>query len=724
MLKKILLTFVLLLSISIVQDASADNYLSVLDPQEPWWATDQGNIDEAVLTIRPKGIYMEMGLYLTFSAKSSYLQNHTQPLEIVLNFELPEDAIVNDSWLWVEEEIIKAKIIDRWSASEIYEGIVDRQQDPSILFKESDTQYQLRIYPMEGAGSRKVKLSYLVPTKWTKQDVSAVLPLNILQTSRITPSLEVRTWREGEWGNPRIAELPNTDFVVGSNEEWGNFLGATIDANDVWTSLNFVLDTPMKDGVYISRLGEEEENIYQLAFLPSSLLPERKADKIAFLLDYQDFESTTTKEEVINKLKTFMFKNLRPYDQFNLFFSHATIQQASNEWLPADSESIDLAFDILENSLADYSNLPSLLAKGIEFVNNSGSDGSLFLVSNSDQVGSESIANQLIDDLSDMMPDNNIPINILDYQDLGLPYNTIGGVPYRGNEYFYINFSKITGGNYVNVRNNLPLNDNLVTLFQSATNSITSFDFHTTLANGFCHSRFTVGGASLYPSQPILQVGKFEGEFPFEIEIGGVLDSEVFFSRISIEETDVLEADNTLNTIWSGNYLSELEDQSASNNIIQEIITKSINDRALSLYTAMICLEPSLGGEVCLECIDESGGSETGGGGNGDGPVVDIDEETLDDLFTLEAFPNPFRDHVKIAIELGEDVDVSQLQFGVYNYLGQLVKTLDPLSTSTDQKLEFEWDATDQNGQILPKGIYFFMVQTPTSTKSLKLMNY
>lgn len=718
MFKQIQLILVLLFAVALTQSTSAENNLTVLNPQFGWWDAEKGNIDEATLTIRPKGIYMEMGLYLTFSAKGSYFENSSDQLEVVLDFELPEHAIVNDSWLWVEGEIIQAKVIDRWTASSIYEEIVDRQQDPSILFKESDTQYQLRIYPMAGNASRRVKISYLVPTKWTNEDVSSVLPTNILQTSLDIPSLEIRTWGQGMWGNPRIAELSDAHFTLQNSHEWGISLGTVIDESDFGSQLHFALDSPMEDGVYISRLNVEGENFYQLAFLPSTLLPERKRYKMAFLLNYQDWESTTSKEELLKELKEFMLKNLHHTDHFNIFVSHSTIKQVSNDWMPANLLSIDAAFEDLEASLANYSNLPTLLSEGIDFVKQQGGDGKLFLVSNSGQVGTEGIANQLIEDLSAMMPDQMIPINILDFQNLNLPSYNIGGVPYYGNEYFYVNLSKITGGNYVNVRNNLSLNDNLNTLFQTATNSITSFDFHTTLANGFCHSRFTLGAnlASPSPTLPILQVGKFEGTFPFEIEVGGVLDSEVFYNSLSIEEADILEADNVLNTIWSGNYLSALEDQAASNNIIQEIISKSISDRALSLYTAMICLEPSLGGEVCLDCIDESGS-------DGGEIVFSANEETLNGLFNMEASPNPFQDKVKITLEFDTNVDVSQLQFGIYNYLGQLVHTLKP-QIDRGNSLEFEWNGNDENGRPLPKGVYFFMVKTPTSAKSLKLMRY
>jgi len=40
--------------------------LRVGDPRNSWW-TSQGTIEDASLTVRPKGLFLEYGLYLTFS---------------------------------------------------------------------------------------------------------------------------------------------------------------------------------------------------------------------------------------------------------------------------------------------------------------------------------------------------------------------------------------------------------------------------------------------------------------------------------------------------------------------------------------------------------------------------------------------------------------------------------------------------------------------------------
>lgn len=62
----------------------------------------------------------------------------------------------------------------------IYEDIVNRQRDPSILYKLSPTKYQLRIFPLMKQSLRKIKLTYLVPNSLAYQTVAVTVPTNFI----------------------------------------------------------------------------------------------------------------------------------------------------------------------------------------------------------------------------------------------------------------------------------------------------------------------------------------------------------------------------------------------------------------------------------------------------------------------------------------------------------------------------------------------------------------
>ena len=691
--------------------ATAYEYLRVLDPQG--WHSSQGTIEEAVVSIKPKGVYMEVGLYLTFSARGWYY-NANDTLEVEFRFDLPENAIVFDSWLWVGEDIVRAEIMDKWTASEIYEDIVRRRRDPSILFKRGNNNYELRIYPMAASDTRKVKLSYLVPTQWGATSVQAPLPTNILKASRFAiPEFNVLTWLNEKWKNPKIPEFPEINFSSLSDTIFGEYLQADIPSEAIQNSLNFALDSPLNEGVYVNSFEYGNSGIYQLAFLPSQALNLASSSKVAVLVDYDVSNCSVSGSDVLNNVKYALHTTLAPTDSFNLVISQLSINRVSEQWLPADSATIEETFSSLgADPISNYSNLPSLLANGIEFINENGTNGSILLLSSSDQVGNYTIANQLIDDLIDLMQVE-IPIHVADFQNQNYTYNYIGSQYYYGNEYFYTNICRLTSGNFYNIRTGYSFPDLVSSAFSSLSGFLSSFDLYTRLESGYCYSRYNLDNqnSQTHLNRPILQVGKYQGSLPFIIEASGTFESEVFTQKFTIDETDAEPADSLSVEAWTGNYIQYMESQLQTNDVVNEIIDFSIDERVLSIYSAFICLEPEQGGQICYDCMDESG-------------VVGIEEvndpNKSDSVFV--AYPNPFNNRVKIEFALPQNVVASETTFKIYSILGQVVRTFSASSNFIDNKYQFIWNGKNNNGADVSSGTYFFVVNTGHKQYSLKLL--
>ena len=688
------------------------SWLYVQDPQN-WWG-GQGTIEEAALSVKPSGIYMEYELYLTFSARGLGFSN-SDTLEVQLYFDLPENAIVCDSWLWIEDEIIKAIILDKWTASSIYEGIVNRRKDPSILYKRGPMSYELRVFPMAGNSTRKVKITYLVPTQWGSTAVISPIPAELLRTSLYPiPSLHFITQLNQDWQNPKIQELPDVHFQNIPDSTSGNYFEASIPSEALQNTLNFMVDVPFNDGIYVNKFENEAEGFYQMAFLPSKALNISSSSKVAILIDYDAYNTTITKSEVVNNLKSALSLNFTSKDSFNIILSKANIQRISENWLQADSVTIDSIFQILdEDQIANYSNMPSLLANGIDFVKNNGNNGSLFLITSSDQVGDYQGANQLISDLLALM-DPKLPIHVVNFQNQNFSYHWIGERYYMGNEYFYINITRITSANYFDI-NSGSFSAILSDAIQSTNGFITSFDLHTTLNDGFCYARYNLDPNinSVYFNKPILQVGKFNGNFPFIIEVSGVYNSNPFSQRFTLEESGIFGTDSLSEEMWAGNYIKFLEGQTQTNDVVNEIISYSIGERVLSTYSAFICLDPNIEWEICYDCFE-----------GGDGGVIGVAEDSSNnnnDSLSLSAYPNPFNSQVNIRINLPASLITENVTFRIYNILGEVVKTFreDPVKL---QNYEFTWDGRNDDGSSAASGIYFFVVTTAEKNYSVKLL--
>ena len=707
MLKRILLS--LIVNFLFTQSLFSYNWLYVTNPQG--WGGGTGTIEDAVISIRPRGLYMEIGLYLIFSARGlGYTADDA--LEVEFHFDLPENAIVHDSWLWIGQDIIRGKIMDKWTAASIYEDIVNRRRDPSILYKRSVNQYELRVYPMAGNGKRKVKITYLVPTQWNASKVFAELPMELLQSSRYNiENIHVLTWLDEEWKNPSIVEFPEIEFEGHSDDDFGDYISAVITGEAAYSTLNFAIDAPLENGIYLNRSAINSEGFYQMAFLPSDVLEIHDNKKVAILVDYDASNSNIMKTEIVNTIKSDLNTYMTQKDSFNLIFSQLNINRASEKWIPADSLSIQSAFaELGENPMADYSNLPTLLANGIDFVKSNGNNGSIILVSNSDQVGDYQVANQLIDDLMALMSIK-IPIHIVDFQDQNYDYHWIGGRYYYGNEYFYTNITRLTTSNYNNIRSVYSFQSILTNAFQSLGGFLSSFDLHTSLDDGFCYGRFNLNEYSetVYLDRPVLQIGKYKGSFPFNIEVSGMYEETAFSNEYKIEESVVSEVDSLSEEIWVGNYIHDLESQIQTNDVINEIIDYSINERVLSIYSAFLCLEPSRGGDICYDCMDES--SLVG--------IQELNSESVND--SLVAYPNPFNSTTKIKLTLKNIKSNNSVSLKIYNTLGQVVRSFEKSQNISDQ-IEFIWNGKNNQGQDVATGNYFCIVSTVDKIYKLKLI--
>ena len=246
-------------NLGICQSLTVNNPLS--------WGSSPATIEEASLTIRPQGVFMEYGLYLTISAKgSSYFGRSTPALEIELDFCLPDRAIIHDSWLWVEDDIMQAILVDRQIATQIYEGIVNRRKDPSILYKNTDGCYELKIYPLSGNGSRKVKITYLIPTRWTNNFVSAPLPVDILKLSNTVPNLDLNIHTDNTFKDPLINELGFLPFgTYAGNGVYESTISASM-FND-YTSMEISYASPLQDGLFSAEYPSgSDAGYYQLVF--------------------------------------------------------------------------------------------------------------------------------------------------------------------------------------------------------------------------------------------------------------------------------------------------------------------------------------------------------------------------------------------------------------------------------------------------------------------------
>jgi Vault protein inter-alpha-trypsin domain/FlgD Ig-like domain len=720
-------------------NASAQASLTIQDPRL-FGRVARGMIDEATIAVTPKGTHMEIGLFLTFSSKTTAYTRPSDTLEVVYNFTLPQGAIVTDSWLWVGNDVVQAGIYDTWTATRIYEGIVRRRQDPSLLRKRAGNAYELRIFPLQGNESRKVKINYLVPVAWTTSQASVPLPTDLLAASSLATPFTVLFRGNPEWARPQMAELKDVAFTTAIDQSnRSEYQTVRVDPALLGTkrALTLVVPAPMSNGLYASTFKSGTEGYYQTVVVPSIALgiDTLIKRKILAVVDYDGAlqYNSLSFTDVFSNLKNTLLTTLTPRDSFNLVLSRLTPWRYSNQWIPGDSLSIERAFSSMNTAqLSSFSNLPATLINSIEFIKSRGGEGSILLVSNSEQMSSKSSSDQFIQELSDLtqrIP----PMYSVNYN--GSYYYTgryfyWNNTYYYGNSYLYEVLAKNTGGMSSRPSNTTDLANQISSYVQAIDATITGLDYSVTLANGYCYSRFSnldanAQNTTFAARQSLIQVGKYQGDVPMRVQIGGTYKDKVYVRSFELPASSVFRGDSVHKANWAGYALRAQEGLSQTATTIRAILDLSIPNRVLSNYTAFLALEPNDTVRPCLTCTQpSSSGSTPNGNGSalgGNPSLVSVQSTAEIEALTLTASPNPFRDDVQIAVEIPATLSNSALTLEVSNILGQRVKTF-AVAGGGKGKQMFTWDGKDANGNDIAAGTYFLTIVSPQKRVTVRLV--
>jgi hypothetical protein len=689
----------------VMQQVAGQASLWVTDPQNNWnWR--KGQIEKATLSVKPAGTYFEMGLYLTFSSDGTGFTGDRQ-LEAFMYFSLPQGSIVLDSWLWVYEDIVQGKIIDKWTASNIYEGIVNRRRDPSILTKTGYDDYELRVYPMKPGEQRKVKITYLVPATWSNGKATIPMPCNILSASSNIPTLHTLVWLDEGWSNPDIPELEQDIFNPFQDYEFGQYYRYDIPNYEIQNGLSLAINAPLTNGMYlITDHTTSDEGVYQVAVDFKQFLDNNKASKVAILVDYEAANSNIPREQVFSVLEQNLLANYSESDSFNLFYSRYEIESFADEWLPVNEQNLHEAFQALKDGFMTlYSNLPGLLAKGNAFVREN-NGGHIALYSNADNYGGHEKANALIKDIQNM---NSAPIHIADFQNKNWSSWRIANRWYSGQEYLFINLSRITGGAYERLNSYVNLHSLCSQVFGSITGSISAFEFYSTTENGFCFGRYDRGDSDIiHLGDYYIQTGKYIGDGPFVLNFTGIYNDQPFSKTINVDTDLVVSGDSIITKAWFGQHIRELESLKEDNELVTRILAESIDERILSTYTAFLCLEPSDTVAACMSCGDES-------------RLTGISNISFVDSSGIVLFPNPCIDFVTISFKPMENWNLSETKIEVFSILGELVyqdqPSLEPL-----KQVEINWDLSGNDGAKVADGLYIVKISNRNDSMTKRLI--
>ncbi len=310
-------------------------------------------IQNAVLVTEPHGAYCENSLYLEYADHNAFPGSKT--VEIIHRFELPEGSVINDLWLWIGNDIMKAIMLDTWTGRHIYDSIVVMKRDPAFLTKVGN-QYELHVYPLVSGSTRKIKINFITPTKWSGINATCEMPLKFLQagTGRTDISLLFRV-RENIWGSPSIVEDSKVQYSNFTDTLGLDYKYTRISNIQNYPSFNLSFSCDFADGTFFrNNVMPRDDNYFQFGFVPWKIFNLKSADSLSQnILAAVDLSGVYNKNysTLMPKLKTALKKAMKSGDRFNILVAGAgRVKKLSPRWIGYSADSVDKVIDSFVSS--------------------------------------------------------------------------------------------------------------------------------------------------------------------------------------------------------------------------------------------------------------------------------------------------------------------------------------------------------------------------------------
>lgn len=672
---------------SIVMAQSQYERLSIDNVLDWGWDGTSLSIDTLVFEVKPKGLYAEVGMYFDFSVPENSWYGDYDSLEIEMIFKLPEQVEVTDMWLWVWDTIVHAGMYDRWTANQIYEGIVNRRTDPAILYKYEiydyiyddwgyysqvtySNYYMFRIFPLMTTQPRKTKITYLVPIEDLQGNNPHIpLPENIINLSDGNiRNCKIKYFAGAGMGAPSVTDNSNFTFNLVTDPA-GDYYEAN--ANNVLgesnlSSLTLSMQNNITGNAFIGTYDDtaHSQQFYQLQIKPQDLFSIEDNKKALILFDFIDANSSMTGQQVIDGLKNQLLSDFDETDSINIMISGMVTNVLSDEWLPCDSATItDLFAGFTPSLFSNFTNLPTLFIDGIDFVQTHGNDANIILISSSNNHASLDEGNTLMENIFEQMGNNYIPVHTIDLDNVnsnGEGYY-IGNHYYMGNEYLYTILASQTGAYFMQLYD-YSYAEMLETVTERLSNYLNSFDIFVNLEQGFTYANYEFGQGSnlVWVDEPYSIVGKYNGSGNFRVIASAEAPTgELYYNEFIVDDNTVQTLDAATRRLWAGQQIREMYGYTQTNAVVSQIIYTSMGERVLSDYTAFLALEPGVGP---LNNDDEGG------------PTLDTDEPSIEEMLAFEVYPNPANEIAYLNYYLPYDAHVTVELFDLF---GKRVALLD-----------------------------------------------
>jgi hypothetical protein len=686
------------------------------------------NIHDATIKVVPRGNFIEMNIYMTVSYdfESWFFKNYNE-LEFLWKFSLPDYAIMNDFKLWItKDSAVSATVMDKWTAELMFSDVSTPFRHPGLLTqskatREGKVNYELKIFPIKRNEKRQFKIQYLVPGRPSANSLRAWLPTTQIIAEKTTNNVK----------NVKII------YEYGNNSSEPKVVGAEVlskehsEIDSAWIIripveydqfVEFGIPSPIENNVFLSNYEYKNEEYYHLAVYPPTTPQIKENRKILICVDLNIYNTSDFDGEyLLTYLKETISQAMDENDSINIMIAYNDIAIGAENWVSCTEENLDTLFTkVMKRSFPTYSYFQPLMTKAEEFINRSAGNSEVIVFSNTDEINlgasdKEALAEKILDMFSDTVKLHFVDLD--NVHGLSYRYNPASGEGYYETQMqsFYGKMSYETSGNLYFLRYH-DIKTILNAFFYEKISHFESVEVQMTLQNGYSYSKYLMNeNEGYYPLNfPIMQTGKYSGDFPIEVKVIGKKHMEVIDTTFILNENDITEGSSKILTSWYGKNISGLLNYANDPLTVSSIIEMSIEQNILTPYTGFIVLDSSVINNTANE-EDDSGDEEYN---EGDDDVLDVNDNINNSfLLELSAYPNPFNSTVTLKVNLPE---AGNFKLTIYNILGQKIKEFD-LSGLSSGTHYLKWHGESEFGITVSSGMYLAVLHGKNINKIVKL---
>ncbi len=440
---------------------------------------------------------------------------------------------------------------------------------------------------------------------------------------------------------------------------------------------------------------------------------ERKAKKILILYDLGlDNDDRHKRGFVLDLFEDIARRSLTPADSINiLLIDQLQCKYLRDRFISASAANTASLINEMRNyPIPQMSALPQLLRSAIDFFNQAGTDGEIWLITDSERdaypvAKANDIMALSIDRLQRL-----VKIKIVacgrSYQGQGY---TINGRYYQGNDYLFENLTRLTGGGLLRADNTgeyqFPLA--LADLFAPA---LDLMEIDPLPSGGYCSGKYKFHpDRSHYPVlYPYIEIGRAWGNTPFVTDFYGNVDGEWYHKQITIRDTLFIAQVKRLKTLWHAQHVKELLKQPQAWGLVDQIGRISKENHFISPYCGFVI--PSLKGSAGFMRLEKL-----------DSLALVANEPVQPRQFDLAAYPNPFNARTKIILKGVPSDKEERVTVRIFTVLGRLIREWDQTLPAGGGDLHVTWSGEDDQSVSVGTGLYFIQVKWGAQTKVIKV---